>query len=208
MLEPHVAGVAALYDSLAGEGEARLPVHVADLERQLEAAGFDDPVSARIRIEGWRGGKSRSLRSAAAGEAFEAMLPGVIEAFGKAPEPMRAMNRFDDLICGLPTGVNFFRLLSARPNLTSHLATILSHAPVLAEQLGRRPELLDGLIDETAFARTAAVGDLIDQFSRSDRAGEDYQQILDRDGTIARIWRKVKVRGHAEEVLKAARELP
>ena len=180
LLEPHVAGVAALYDSLAGEGEARLPVHVADLERQLEAAGFDDPVSARIRIEGWRGGKSRSLRSAAAGEAFEAMLPGVIEAFGKAPEPMRAMNRFDDLICGLPTGVNFFRLLSARPNLTSHLATILSHAPVLAEQLGRRPELLDGLIDETAFARTAAVGDLIDQFSRSDRAGEDYQQILDR----------------------------
>lgn len=32
--------------------------------------------------------------------------------------------------------------------------------------------------------------------------------LVDRDGTIARIWRKVKVPGHAEEVLKAARELP
>ena len=31
--------------------------------------------------------------------------------------------------------------------------------------------------------------------------------LVDRDGTIARIWRKVKVPGHAEEVLKAAREL-
>jgi peroxiredoxin Q/BCP len=32
--------------------------------------------------------------------------------------------------------------------------------------------------------------------------------LVDRDGTIARIWRKVKVPGHAEEVLAAARELP
>jgi peroxiredoxin Q/BCP len=32
--------------------------------------------------------------------------------------------------------------------------------------------------------------------------------LIDRDGTIHRIWRKVKVAGHAEEVLEAARELP
>ena len=32
--------------------------------------------------------------------------------------------------------------------------------------------------------------------------------LVNRDGTIARIWRKVKVPGHAEEVLRAARELP
>ena len=32
--------------------------------------------------------------------------------------------------------------------------------------------------------------------------------LINRDGTIERIWRKVKVSGHAEEVLAAARELP
>ena len=32
--------------------------------------------------------------------------------------------------------------------------------------------------------------------------------LVDRDGVIKRIWRKVKVAGHAEEVLEAARELP
>ena len=32
--------------------------------------------------------------------------------------------------------------------------------------------------------------------------------LIDRDGTVARAWRKVKVRGHAQEVLEAARELP
>jgi peroxiredoxin Q/BCP len=32
--------------------------------------------------------------------------------------------------------------------------------------------------------------------------------LIDRDGTLARVWRKVRVGGHAEEVLAAARELP
>jgi peroxiredoxin Q/BCP len=32
--------------------------------------------------------------------------------------------------------------------------------------------------------------------------------LINRDGTIVRIWRKVKVPGHAEEVLAATRELP
>jgi thioredoxin-dependent peroxiredoxin len=32
--------------------------------------------------------------------------------------------------------------------------------------------------------------------------------LVDRDGTVARVWRKVKVAGHAEAVLAAARELP
>ena len=31
--------------------------------------------------------------------------------------------------------------------------------------------------------------------------------LIDREGRIARIWRKVKVKGHAQEVLEAAREL-
>jgi peroxiredoxin Q/BCP len=32
--------------------------------------------------------------------------------------------------------------------------------------------------------------------------------LVDRDGVVKRVWRKVKVPGHAEEVLEAARTLP
>jgi peroxiredoxin Q/BCP len=32
--------------------------------------------------------------------------------------------------------------------------------------------------------------------------------LVDRDGAVKRVWRKVKVPGHAEEVLEAARALP
>ena len=71
-------------------------------------------------------------------------------------------------------------MLEARPALAKHLAAILAHAPVLAEQLGRRPQLLDGLIDASAFAPAPPVEELIAGFARADRAGEDYQMILDR----------------------------
>lgn len=32
--------------------------------------------------------------------------------------------------------------------------------------------------------------------------------LIDRDGIISRVWRKVKVKGHAAEVLEAAKDLP
>jgi [glutamine synthetase] adenylyltransferase / [glutamine synthetase]-adenylyl-L-tyrosine phosphorylase len=184
MLEPAVAQVAAIYGALGGgEGEERsglLPADPAALEARLAEAGFDDKVAARLRIEGWRSGKARSLRTAAARAAFEDMLPVLIPAFGASPDPLRAMNRFDDLVTRLPSAVNFYRLLEARPGLTQQLGAILAYAPALAEQLGRRPELLDGLIDSSAFEPARPVERLAASFARRERAGEDYQMLLDR----------------------------
>ncbi len=180
LLGPHVARVAALYDTLGASEERRLPDNAAALEAQLTATGFPDPADARIRIEAWRSGKARSLRAAPAREAFEAMLPVLIDALAEAPDPARAMNRFEDLVERLPSGMNLYRLLAARPGLTQHLATILSHAPALAEQLGRRPELFDGLIDASAFEPVPPVEALAAHFARADRRDEDYQLLLDR----------------------------
>ncbi|HEX8669853.1 MAG TPA: bifunctional [glutamine synthetase] adenylyltransferase/[glutamine synthetase]-adenylyl-L-tyrosine phosphorylase [Allosphingosinicella sp.] len=180
LLQGSVDRVASLYDALAGQAEQRLPLGEEPLEEHLRAAGFPDAPAARRRIDAWRSGTARSLRTGAARDAFEDMLPTLIDAFGKAPDPMQAINRFDDLVGRLPSGINFYRLLEARPGLTQHLATVLSHAPALAEQLALRPQLLDGLIDASAFAPTPAVEDLVHDFSRAERAGEDYQLVLDR----------------------------
>jgi len=180
LLAPHVANVAALYDTLGDSEDRRLPQNSAALEASLAAAGFADAGSARTRIEAWRSGKARSLRAAPAREAFEAMLPVLIDALAEAPDPARAMNRFEDLVDRLPSGVNLYRLLAARPGLTQYLATILSHAPALAEQLGRRPELFDGLIDASAFEPAPSVEALAAHFARADRRDEDYQLLLDR----------------------------
>jgi glutamate-ammonia-ligase adenylyltransferase len=191
LLEPPVAATARIYGQLAQDDQAGLPRDSSALEARLGEAGFDDPKAARLRIESWRSAKARSLRAAAAMEAFEAMLPALVDAFASSPEPVRSMNRFDDLVTRLPSGVNFYRLLEARPALTRILATILSHAPPLAEQLGRRPELLDGLIDASAFDPVPPVEQLVHDFGRAERAGEDYQLLLDR------VRRKVNERRFA-----------
>ena len=180
LLRPQVEAVSAFYDRLGGGEEARLPLDGEALTAALVKAGFADPATARARIEEWRSGKARSLRSPAAREAFEAMLPVLVEAFAGASDPNQAMNRFGDLIERLPSGINLFRLLEARPALTQQLGAILSHAPPLAEQLGRRPALLDGLIDASAFDPPPDVPALAEEFARPDRDDEDYQLLLDR----------------------------
>ncbi len=179
LIAPSVTEVGSVYDSLAAEEGDLLP-EGEGLDERLAAAGFADPGAARLRIEGWRSGKVKALRSPAARQAFEALLPMLVGAFGRAPDPMRAMNRFDQLIERLPTGVNLFRLLEAQPELTRILADVVSHAPALADQLGRRPELLDTLIDASAFGRVPDVETLAAEFRRAERAGEDYQLVLDR----------------------------
>jgi glutamate-ammonia-ligase adenylyltransferase len=191
LLRAKVEAVAALYTALVGDEERRLPVNGDALQAHLGSIGFADPAAARVRVEAWRSGRARSLRAPAAQDAFEGMLPALVEAFARAPDPMRAMNRFEDVIEKLPSGVNFYRLLQARPALIGYLGEILSHAPALADQLGRRPQLLDGLIDESAFAPAPPVEALIRDFSRSDREDEDYQLVLDR------VRRKVNERRFA-----------
>lgn len=180
LLGPKVTRVAAIYGALDQGDGSRLPHDSGALEGRLRQSGFEDAVAGRLRIESWRTGRARSLRTAAARDAFEAMLPSLVEAFGASPDSMRAMNRFDDIVTKSPSGINFYRLLEAQPELARVLSTVLAHAPALAEQLGRRPVLLEGLIDSSAFEPAPAVTDLITQFSRSDRAGEDYQLVLDR----------------------------
>ena len=179
LLAPHVETVGGHYDRLLGEGAAGLPRDPAQLDAALAAAGFADPAVARARIEGWRGATARALRSAAAQSALEAVMPALIEAIGAGPDPTTALNRFDAFVERLPTAVQFFRLLEARPALVVTIGAVLSHAPPLAAALSRTPGLVDGLIDASAFDEIPPVDRLVERFRIGER-DDDYQLLLDR----------------------------
>jgi [glutamine synthetase] adenylyltransferase / [glutamine synthetase]-adenylyl-L-tyrosine phosphorylase len=155
-LAPHVAAVGTIYDALDGDKDA-VPGDEDQLAVALRDAGFDDVVFATSRIAHWRDGTIRALRTPAARDALEAILPGLLAALGQAPEPKAAMIQFSNLIERLPSAINLFRLLEARPALQKLLVDIVIHAPTLAEQLVRRTELLDRLIDATAFDPVGSV---------------------------------------------------
>ena len=179
LLQPHVAAVGLLYDGFdAGNVEA-LPQRETALEAMLAAAGFDDPAPIAQRIAGWRSGQARALRSAAAQDALEAVLPKLISALGEAPDPVVAVNRLDGLIERLPSAINLFRLLEARPQLLRVTTDILCNAPTLALDLSRRAGLLDGLIDATAFDPPGSV-EAIAARLRIDDPSAGTEERLDR----------------------------
>ena len=144
LLEPHVAAVAALYDAL--DGDAPTPVAV-------DLTAFGDTQAARIAA--WRGGRIRALRSPAALEAFDTVSEPILAALAAAADPHAALLAFERLIEALPSGVNLFRLLAARPAMIGTLAAILTVAPRLSEAVARRPALLDCLIDGGAYDMAA-----------------------------------------------------
>jgi glutamate-ammonia-ligase adenylyltransferase len=176
LLRPHVESTARTYDALDPEDEGALSQDAGHLEAQLAEAGFANPHAAAQRIEQWRAGTYPALRSPAARAALEAVLPGLIEALGNAPDPQGAIVRLDVMLARLSSAINFFRLLEARPALARLLGAILSHTPTLAEALGRRPELFDGLIDASALDPVGTVAAVADEMRGEDG---DYQARLD-----------------------------
>ncbi|HEV2594016.1 MAG TPA: glutamine-synthetase adenylyltransferase, partial [Sphingomicrobium sp.] len=152
LLRPHVEETGAIFDSLAPDFSTRLSNDAQILKEELATLGFSDSDAAARHVGDWRSGRARSLRSPAAQQAFEAMLPGLLRAIAAGADPNRALNRLGDIVERLSSGINFFRLLEARPALARLLAKVLAHAPALADQLGRRPELFEGLFDASCFA--------------------------------------------------------
>jgi glutamate-ammonia-ligase adenylyltransferase len=151
LLRPVVERTGQIFDGLAPDEGGRLSNDPDILTDELKGFGFADTAVAARHVANWRSGRARSLRSPAAQNAFEAMLPGLMQAVASGPDAERALNRLSDIVERLSSGVNFFRLLEARPHLAQLLAKILTHAPALADQLARRPQLFEGLFDASSF---------------------------------------------------------
>jgi [glutamine synthetase] adenylyltransferase / [glutamine synthetase]-adenylyl-L-tyrosine phosphorylase len=178
-LRAHVDLVGSCFDGLVAERWARLSNDPDLLREELRGMGFADLDTPLRRIADWRSGQIRSLRTPAARAAFEAMLPVLLKAVAEGPDPAHALNRFSDIVERVSSGINLYRLLEAQPDLARTLSLILSHAPVLADQLARRPGLLDGLIDASSFAAPPEPADFAERLARGP-AGESYDEKLDR----------------------------
>lgn len=149
------------------------------LAAELDALGFEGADELAERIEGWHSGKLRALRSDAALAAFEAVRPQLLAALARSPEPRRAFNRWEELLTRLPSALGLFNLLEARPALLELLAKVLGLAPPLADALAARADLLDPLIDASAFDLPGSVAELVEEFAQGE-ADDDFERLLDR----------------------------
>ncbi len=165
-LGPLCREVAARYDAMLGvgsTGQSQAPV----------------PTDIATRAAGWVDGRYRALRSEAAIGAFEAVRPRLLAAFAGAADPATVLARWETMLERMPSAINVFRLLEARPGLLDLLLDCLTLAPPLADELALRPERLDALIDRSAFALPGSVATIAAEMRRGERTA-GYEESLDR----------------------------
>ncbi|MDD2877854.1 MAG: bifunctional [glutamine synthetase] adenylyltransferase/[glutamine synthetase]-adenylyl-L-tyrosine phosphorylase [Acidiphilium sp.] len=120
------------------------------------ALGFKDTQHLAARLRAWRGGTLAALRAARARSLLDAILPALLAALGRQPDPDLAFRRFDQMLERQRAGISLLSLFQRNPALLDRLATILGAAAPLAEHLAAHPGALDALLAPVArFTRPA-----------------------------------------------------
>ena len=154
-----------------------------DTLKTLSDIGFSDTESISATIRGWHHGRYRATRSTRARELLTELMPALLTALGRTANPDIAFRRFDEMLAGLPAGVQLFSLFLANPEILDLVAEIVGGSPRLAEILSRNPLLLDGVLDTNFRELPDAATMKADLDEKLDQAG-DMQDVLD----ISRRW--------------------
>lgn len=124
----------------------------------LTRLGFSDPVRIWHQLSGWAAGRARAARTERARRLFSRLAPRLVEAIGATGDPDATFNRFAAFFEGLPSGVQPLSLLTAHPALADELIAILGLAPRLADEIGKRPALLDVMLEPEFAAPLSQTG--------------------------------------------------
>ena len=146
----------------------------------LSKMGFHDAPAVSATVRKWHYGGYRATRAAAARAHLTELLPALLTTIARTGNADLALQRFDDFLSRLPSGVQLFALLRTHADLRQLLVELLAAAPRMAEAVIHRTHVMDALIDP-AFAddvsrRTVLVAKL-DAFLDDAR---DYQEVIDR----------------------------
>ena len=167
--------------SLAGPGNLVFTGSENDRETSetLAQLGFADPTAVSALIRGWHHGRLRAMRSQRAREILTELVPEMLRIFGATQDPDAALNRFDRFLSRLPAGVQLFSLFYANPGLLRLVADVMAGASHLADQLARRPALLDAVLTEGFFAPLPDLAGLAAGLDRMLFGTTDFADTLD-----------------------------
>ncbi|MGG5819556.1 bifunctional [glutamine synthetase] adenylyltransferase/[glutamine synthetase]-adenylyl-L-tyrosine phosphorylase [Falsiroseomonas sp. HW251] len=139
--------------SLVFTGVEDDPETIATLRRM----GYENPTAIAAMVRGWHHGHTRATRSERARELLTALMPALLSAFGKQPQPDQALLRLDAALGRLQAGVQALSLLHRNPALLDRFAFVLGAAPALADHVARSPAALDALLSGTLSAADPAL---------------------------------------------------
>src|SRR5690606_2075437 len=134
--------------SLVFTGTEDDPEAIATLKRM----GYRSPERVAATVRGWHHGRYRAMRRARAREIMTTLVPLLLAALAKTADPDGAFARFDRFLASLPAGVQLLSLLQNNPGLLELIAVIMGSGPRLADELSRKPGVLDAVLSEDFHA--------------------------------------------------------
>jgi glutamate-ammonia-ligase adenylyltransferase len=156
-VKDHMVRVHDAYAELFGPPEPLTPVPgslvftgVEDDPRTLETLsklGFREPAIVTARIRRWHQGGLRATRSVRARELLTALVPRMLTRLGALDDPDSAFAALDAFLAALPGGFQVFSLFMTHPDVLDDVILLCQSSPQLSRQMGRRPALVEGLID-------------------------------------------------------------
>jgi glutamate-ammonia-ligase adenylyltransferase len=126
----------------------------------LRRMGFQNPSAVAGVVRGWHHGRTRATRGERARELLTEIMPALLAAFGRQPQPDQALLRLDAAFARMQAGVQTLSLLRRNPALMDRLAFVLGAAPALADHVARDAAALDALLSGTLAAGTDAAAAL------------------------------------------------
>jgi glutamate-ammonia-ligase adenylyltransferase len=150
----------------------------------LEQLGFADGQLVFSLVRGWHHSRHRATRSTRARELLTELMPALLQALGRTPNPGAALVKFDEFLSGLPAGVQLFSLLHANPDLLDLLAEIMGAAPALADHLSRNPGLLDAVLSADFQTHPPTRAAMDEELRERLARARDFQDVLD----LSRRW--------------------
>lgn len=178
--------------TLAAEGRGNLVFTGTeddpDTLKTLESFGFTNPKGVADTIRGWHHSRYRATRSERARELLTALMPDLLGAFGKTPNPDETFARFHDFLARLPAGVQIFSLLQQNPRLLAQIAELLSVAPEVAQFFSQNPGVLDSFLTEDFFGPFPARSVLEADLARFLGNADSFEEALD----LVRRWAREK----------------
>ena len=146
----------------------------------LSGLGFRQPREVTAAIRAWHFGRYAATRSTVARERLTELTPVLLTAIAETDNADAAFLAFDRLVAKLPAGVQLFSLLVSNPQLLTLLTQIMGAAPKLSETIGRRPRVLDALMEPAFYDVVPDAAELDRRLAESFAEARDYEDILDR----------------------------
>ena len=120
----------------------RLPSRMA-----LAATGFADPERALQNLKMIVEGRPLVPWAAALRAALERLIPALLDACWKSPDPDEALNQFERFLAAAGPRAGYVELLAANPELLHGLVRLCAGGDLLTQLLVAQPDLLASLAD-------------------------------------------------------------